>query len=465
MNIEPIIKEPNAHNTRFTRVLRRLLQADQPVPSRSAEDVAAERERNYHWNYTVNLLDATTFWFGLSFISASTIVPLFISKLTTSALPVGLAAVVSQGGWLLPQLFTANAVERLARKKPVIVHLGFFTERLPMWGILLAPFLVGRSPTLALVFFLTAYAWHCLGGGVVATAWQDLVARCFTVNQRGLFWGLSSSIGVGMGTAGSFFSAWLLKTYPFPTNFALIFAIAAVAISLSWFAIALVREPLEPVSAQRQSNRQFWAGLLPLLRRDHNFRRFLGARVLLALGRMGVGFITVSAVRRWDVSDSVVGLYTAAMLVGQTLGNLAFGLLSDRRGHKLSLELGALASFLTFALAWLAPSADWYYAVFFLMGISLGALIISGMLVVMEFCEPSRRPTYLGLANTGTGLANVVGPLLGALLASFSYSLLFATSAVVSLAALAAMRWGVREPRWLRAEIEGRDREIGTVSV
>ena len=40
---------------------------------------------------------------------------------------------IAQAGWFLPQLFTANLTEQLARKKPVVVNLGLFLERLPVW--------------------------------------------------------------------------------------------------------------------------------------------------------------------------------------------------------------------------------------------------------------------------------------------------------------------------------------------
>lgn len=426
-----------------------LLQADRPVPPRSDEEIAAEVARNYRWNFAVNLLDGASFWFGLSFASSSTIVPLFISKLTASPLPIGLAAVIAQGGWFLPQLFTANGVQRLARKKPVVVNLGFFSERLPMWALVIAAMMAGRAPAPALALFLACFAWFNLGAGVVATAWQDLIARCFPVARRGRFFGTTMFIGTGTGTLGAALSAWLLKTLPFPTNFTYTFAIAAAGITLSWVFLALTREPVQPVSALRQSNRQFWATLPDILRHDHNFRRFLLARLLLALGGMGMGFVTVAAVQRWQVADSTVGAYTAALLLGQTVGNLAFGWLADRFGHKLSLELGALASFLAFALAWLAPSAGWYYAVFGLSGIALGAIIVSGILVIMEFCEPQRRPTYAGLANTGAGLVGVIAPLLGAWLASINYSWLFALSAGVNLCAFVALRWWVQEPRYV----------------
>ena len=429
--------------------LRRLLQLDRPVPPASDEEANAAAERNYRWNFTVNLLDGASFWFGLSFASSSTIGPLFISKLTDSTVAIGLLAVVAQGGWFLPQLFTANAVERLARKKPVVVNLGFFLERLPMWFLIPAALLAPRSGGLALTVFLVSYAMHAVGAGVVATAWQDLIARCFPVEKRGRFLGSTTFLGTGMGALGAGLSAWLLATFPFPINFAYTFAIAATGITVSWMFLALTREPVQPVRGERQSTRQFWQKVRTIISHDQNFRRFLIARILLALAAMGQGFITVAAVRRWDLPDSAVGGFTAALLLGQTMGNLIFGVLADRFGHKMSLELSGVAAMFSFVLAWLAPSPGWYNVVFFLLGLYLGAIIVSGILVVLEFSAPERRPTYVGLANTSVGVAGGLAPLLAAGLAGLSYNLLFAISAAISLFGMILMRWWVREPRYL----------------
>ena len=169
---------------------------------------------------------------------------------------------------------------------------------------------------------------------------------------------------------------------------------------------------------------------------------------MLALGGMGTGFVTIAAVQRWGVSDSTVGVYTGVLLLGQTVGNLTFGFLADRFGHKLSLELGALVSFCAFLLAWLSPSVHWYYVVFALMGVAIGAMIVSGILVIMEFSEPQRRPTYAGMANSSMGLVGIAAPLIGAWLAKMSYSWLFALSAIVYLLAFIALHWWVKEPRW-----------------
>jgi MFS family permease len=336
----------------------------------------------------------------------------------------------------------------LPRRKPIVVNVGFFLERLPILLMVATAWLASRSTTQSLVLFLICYAWFGLGGGMIATAWQDLVARCFPVERRGRFWGVTSFVGTGMGTAGAALSTWLLAAFPFPTSFVYLFAIAAVAFLISWISLALAREPVRATTEPRQTAGAFPGDIPNIIRRDHNFRRFLLARSLLALGRLGTGFVTVSAIHRWQVPDSTVGLYTVAMLVGQTLGSLGVGFMADKKGHKLSLELAAIASALAFAAAWLAPAPEWIFVTFFLLGFNLGATIVSGTLVSLEFSTPERRPTYVGLANSVTGLTAIVAPLLGAWLASVDYGWLFALTAAVNLTASIVMRRWVREPRW-----------------
>src|SRR5512145_334873 len=83
-------------------------------------------ERDYRWNFIVNALDGASFWFGMSFFSSAIILPLFVSHFTDNPMAIGLISFLGWGGVLLPQLFTANAVERAPRKKFFPVTLGFF---------------------------------------------------------------------------------------------------------------------------------------------------------------------------------------------------------------------------------------------------------------------------------------------------------------------------------------------------
>ena len=207
----------------------------------TATSYEAEVERNYRHNYIVNFLDGTFFWFGFNFIAWRTILPLYVSHYTDSKLAIGLLATIAATGWLLPQLFTANWVQRLPIKKVVPVRLGFFAERLPL--LLLAPavWLAADSPTLALFVFFVLFAWFMIGAGVIAVGWQDMIAKIFPVDRRGRFFGVTNFSGTATGVLGAFAAAWLLGHYGFPYNFIICFAIAAVAVFISWIFLAQTR--------------------------------------------------------------------------------------------------------------------------------------------------------------------------------------------------------------------------------
>lgn len=216
--------------------------------------------------------------------------------------------------------------------------------------------------------------------------------------------------------------------------------------------IALTREPVQSIQADPNTgpNRKKWGEKFgDIVKSDANYRKFLTARLLMAVGTLGSGFITVSAVRRFDVADATVGLFTVALLVGQTCGNITAGWLADRFGHKLSLELSAGAAFLAFVTVWLAPAPGLYFLAFVFWGFANGATIVSGVLMTLEFAPRGRRPTYVGITNTSLGVAYVLGPLLGGAVAGIAYSWVFLLSAVVSLAALVLLHWTVRDPRWI----------------
>jgi len=430
-------------------LLRRLLGLDRPYEAFDDEALRREVSRHYRWNLTVNVAEVGFFFLGISFIASTTILPLFISKLTTSTLAVGLVALLAQGGWYLPQLFTANATERMPRMLPIVVRIGFFSERLPLFLLVGAAALALASPAAALTLTLVAYAWHTLGAGAIGPAWQGLVSRCFPVDRRGFFMGFGSFVGTGLGAVGAAASAAILTALPYPSSFVVVFTVGALFVLVSYGFLTRVREPIPAVRPSPQSSREFWRGLGEILRTQPNFQRYLGGRVMMGLGAMGTGFLTLSAIRVWGVADGTVGVYTALNLVGEAAGMLLLGVLADRRGHKQSLEIGGLAFVVAFILTAWSPSSAVYFPTFLLIGFGVGAQITSGIMLTLEFAPAGRQPTYAGLVNTSLGLAGIAAPLVGAWLAARQLSLLFAVSAVLNLGGILVLLLRVTDPRHL----------------
>jgi len=366
------------------RAWRALLRLDQPVPSRTDQELAAEVERHYRWNFAVNLMDGASFWFGASFISASTILPLFISKLTPNPLPLGLLAVIAQSAWFLPQLFTANAVERLARRKPVIVNLGLFTERLPLWGLIAAAMLATRSPLLAMTVFFRQLCRAWCGRGNCGLSLARVDRALFPGQPARQFYRPHQFPGRGHGRAGRGVERVAVEDISLPDQLCI-----HLYHRRGHDPVELVLSILDARagtgcdgSTEKQPRVPGWTARRPASRPQ--LSPLFDRADAHGAGSMGSGFVTVAAVQRWHVPDATVGIYTAVLLVGQTVANLAFGLLADRFGHKLCLEISAVASALAFGLAWLAASAEWYYGVFALSGIASSAIPGSAILIVMN---------------------------------------------------------------------------------
>jgi len=292
------------------------------------------------------------------------------------------------------------------------------------------------------------FAWHVIGAGAVAVSWQDMLAKIIPQDRRGRFFGIANFGGTATGVLGATAAAWLLDRYDFPYGYIFCFATAAVLIFISWIFLALTREPAQVSQTPIISQREYLRHLPSILRTDPNFRRYLSSQTVMALSGMAIGFLAIYAVQRWQLPDSQAGRFTASMLIGQALSNLLFGVLADRKGHKLVLELSALTGTLAVGLASLAPAPAWFHLVFALIGAAAAGSMLSGIMITFEFSPPDIRPTYIGLSNTVTGVASGVAPVLGGWLAgAMGYRGLFTVAFVIGLAGFALLHWSVREPR------------------
>ena len=417
--------------------------------------IQAEIDKNYKFNFTVNVIDGTLFWFGASFFATRTIAPLFLSYLTDNTLVFGILATIASTGWLLPQMFTANWVQQRPIKKYLPVNIGLFTERLPIILLPLAAWAALKSHTLAIFLFIFLLAWHILGAGVIAVGWQDMLAKIFPVEKRGRFFGTANFSGNATGILGASAAAWVLEYFDFPYNFMVLFGIAGVFIFLSWISLAMTREPAVPPKKERLTNKLYWRSLPQIIRTDENFRRFLYSQIVLTAGGMGMGFFTIYALRQWSISDGMVGLFTTSLMVGTALSNLIFGWMADKFGHKLVIELSTLALMLSSAIALLAPTPEYFYLVFALQGVYTAGIILSGIMIVFEFCEEDIRPTYIGLTNSSIGIFAGITPMIGGWLADTAgFAWLFGVSAIFSIVSFILLRFTVGEPRKTNLLIE-----------
>ena len=414
----------------------------------SHEEYEVAIRRHQSWNFWVNLVDLAFYQLAVSFIFGSTVLSLYASHLTASAVLIGLIPAIQNVGYFLPQLVTARHSERLARQKPFLLKVSVM-ERVPYLFIALTCLLWPEAPAgVAFAVLAVCLAMATLSSGLGGPAWNHMLAKVIRVERRGFFFGLSSAVGGLLGIAGAFVSRHVLSAYAFPTSFGICFLLCFIFQVMSWLALSLNREPPRQPTCEVTSVREYWRRLPGVLRGDTNFCRYLVARSLIVLGGMATALYIVYGKRSFAVNDAFAADLTMAALVAQTAVTPLLGMLVDKRGNKLLSEVSALLGAGALVLVLLAPSSLWLYPVFMLMNGALASMFVAGQGIALEFGGPDNLPTYVALANTLLALPILVAPVLGGWLAdTIGFGNLFTVALVFSLAGWAAMRFAVRDPR------------------
>jgi MFS family permease len=410
--------------------------------------------KHFKYNLFVNMIDGGFFGLGWGFGSIGTILPLFVSRVTDSALLIGLIPAIHGLAWQFPQLFLANRIARLRRYKPMVMWLTIH-ERIPYLGFaMVAFFLPALGSTTALILIFLLLLWQGIGSGLTANPWQSMIAKIIPSDWRGTFFGLQAGIANICISLTAIAAGYILERLPNRTDFALTFILAAAGMGLSMIFLGATREPADTEKTIPPRQSLPWREWLDILRRDRNFSAYLIVRFLSSFSTMGFAFYIVYGLRHFGMDEVTAGFLTAALTITSTVANMVMGWLGDRVGHRAMLIAGSIAVTASSLLAWGAPSIAWMYPAFILSGLANVAYWTIGMAITVEFGDEETRPTYIGLANTLVAPATILAPLIGGWIAEATgFQTTFMISAVGGLVIAALLLWLVRDPRSVRHAI------------
>jgi MFS family permease len=407
---------------------------------------ALKHNKNFPFNFFVNVIDGGFFGLGLGFASFSTVLPLFVSNLTDSAILIGLIPAIHIVGWQLPQVFTARRVAQQKRYKPMVM---FFTiqERLPFLGLAaVAWFIPSIGPKLALVMTFMFLVWQGLGGGFTATAWQSMIGKIIPADRWGVFFGFQSAASNLFASVGAVIAGVVLEANVPTSGFSMCFLFAVGAFIISYVAISLIREEETPPVTGEIERKDFWKDLRSIIRRDANFRWFVVVRILAQLGTVGFAFYTVYVVRFYGVEEVTAGILTGVLLLVETLCNPIMGWLGDRWSHRGVMAVGMISAAVSAGVAIWAPSVGWFYLAYTLAGISYVAVWTIAMAMTLEFGKEQEKPAYIGLANTLVAPTAFFIPLFAGWLAdTVGYHATFLATSVGAIATVLVLSFGLRD--------------------
>jgi MFS transporter, putative metabolite:H+ symporter len=154
--------------------------------------------------------------------------------------------------------------------------------------------------------------------------------------------------------------------------------------------------------------------------------------------------------------------FMSATFAGMVLGAWTAGMLGDRFGRRFTYQTNLLIFGLASLAGAAAPSMNWLIAARFIMGMGLGAEIVTGYVMLSEFVPPAQRGRWLaGLAamvNSALLVAAAMGYLI---IPTIGWRWMFIIVGVGALAVWLARKNMPESPRWLEAR--GRHEEADAI--
>ena len=404
--------------------------------------------KHLNFNFIIGLVDGGFFGLGIGFGSFAAVLPLFVSKMTDSALLIGLVPAIHGAGWQLPQLFAAGSVSRAKRVKPLLL-LATIHERIPYLGFAAVAYFLARmdvSAALWITFLLLI--WQSLGAGFAANPWQTMCSKVIPPEMHGTFFGTQSASFNGMAGLAAIAAGFLLERLTSPLDFTLSFLLTFVFFVASFILIAQTREYESERPETDEHPTAFWGHSWEILKRDKNFTAFLAVRSVSQFAAMASSFYIVYGVKYLGMSESAAGIMTSVLLISQVLFAPLMGRLGDRWSHRGVMILGGLGAAAGSAIAWIANSAEWFYPVFLLTAVAFVAIWTVPIALTVSFAKEHERPLYIGLSNSITAPATIIAPIIGGWIADAAgYKTMFLVSTLCAIFMAATLFFLVKEPK------------------
>lgn len=398
-------------------------------------------------NVTTHIISLASTKIADGLIDPKLILSWLLSTLGASTFLIGLLVPVREAGALLPQLFTAGALRRLAQRKWAWA-LGSLLQGLCVVGMVMsAIFLEGASAGLTIVSLLGVLA---VARSVCSVAYKDVLGKTVSKSMRGKVTGLAASIAsavviiFGLALASGLFE---LRTL-------VLFALSLAA--LLWVAASLMFVQLEEaVGATEGGGNPLTVAQenLVLLTKDKQLLRFIAVRALLIATALAPPFMVTlngdSDLLKLDSGLGGLGALVLAASLASFLSSYVWGWLADKSSRKvllLSALVATLALAATAILAKLELIGDGIIlpGLLFILMVAYHGVRLGRSTHLVDMATADKRAAYTALSNTVIGLILLSGVGFSAIAQYFgNIVVLSVMAAMCLLAALLAI--GLRE--------------------
>jgi MFS family permease len=384
---------------------------------------------------------------GWIFKTESVIMPAVLDFVAGAGWVRGLLPLLNRFGHSIPPLLLARRVKNAPYKKWIfcltttliatlmlaMASLFSFTEQPIAWWV----------PPVFLVFYTMFFV--CIG--VNHLAFNTLQGKLVATTRRGRLLLFANVVGATTAVLCAFFllPLWLNAERP---RFDLLFAMAGGMFAVSALLAALLVERPDNYHEPTTSVSRVLVDTGMLLRRNVQFRRLAFVGSMFGTSMMLFPHYQSIGLQEMQLDLKNLMWWVVIQNIGTGLFSVPAGILADRRGNRIVLQialLGIAAAPIVALVLRLANVGGWYCLVFPLVGLT-PVVIRTLQNFTLEICEPADHPRYLSTMALCVSLPLFLSPLVGLLIDLIGFEIVFIGICVIVLIGW-LMTLRLREPR------------------
>ena len=177
-------------------------------------------------------------------------------------------------------------------------------------------------------------------------------------------------------------------------------------------------------------------------------------QIFLSAFGVVLGFLTAYTIDKMIATESDAPAFTAAMMIGKTIGQPFWGYVADKRGNQLVILINTGITCLMILWIVTANSIIIFYGIFALIGFLHSGIDIPSFNMTMEFSQADNLPTYTALRSSAVAPVRAALPLFSGLIIETDkdrYTHVFLACILLLLLSWHSL-WKVKDPRYQSPE-------------
>ncbi len=381
------------------------------------------------------------FWLAIAqtFADKNTVLPGLILLSGGTQFELGLLTSIMIGIPIVSQLLFASYLTKKPKKKFFLLF-GIYLRVLAFLGVALTLYSIDSADPLFVIY--SVFGWmfiFSISGAFAGVSYTDILGKSISPKSRKKFFvtrQFLNSIGI---LISALIVRSILKGIEYPTNYIYMFSAASVLLFIAAMGFLFIKERPSEISKTPKRFVEIFKSIPTIIKNDSNLRNLVISVNLLSVSFTMIPFYMSLVKSQAELSREIIGNFLLFQIIGMVLSNFIWNKYTKAKGFKGMFKMATMLygtlPLLALLFAALLPM-KYFGVVFFLIGASLSAYKISSESILIEISDESNRPLYSGIYGT-LNLTMAVFPLIiGVLIASVGFSIVFVVASLLTFSAL-----------------------------